>query len=243
MKAVLLAAGFGTRLRPLTDRLPKCIVPIHGQPLLGIWIDMLVASGFEEILINTHYLPEMVRAYAQAHPSRHRLVLFHEPVLLGTAGTLRALAHQLGEEPFLCAHADNLARFDPVRFRQRHAERGKDVDITLLTFDTDQASACGVVEEDDLGVVTAFHEKAANPPCRRANGAIYIMEPRVIEFILGFSGAPLDLSTQVLPHFIGRMQTWYDPNTYLRDIGTPESLRFAQAEWSTRRSEAPETFP
>lgn len=241
MKAVLLAAGFGMRLRPLTDHVPKCMVRVGGQPLLGIWIGMLLAGGFEKILINTHYLPDVVRAYVQDHPGRRHLALFHEPILLGTAGTLRSLAGSIGDEPFLCAHADNLAHIDLHRFRECHVQRGNDVEITMLTFDTDQPWACGVVEENHLGVVTAFHEKAANPPGRRANGAVYIMEPTVIDFIRSLSGDSADLSTQVLPHFVGRMQAWYDPDTYLRDIGTPDSLRIALAEWSERRSCLPET--
>ncbi|MFN0313417.1 MAG: nucleotidyltransferase family protein [Burkholderiales bacterium] len=232
MKAVLLAAGFGTRLRPLTDRLPKCMVPIGGRPLLGIWIDMLLEDGCEKILINTHYLPEVVRDFVQNHSNRGQLELFHEPKLLGTAGTLLALASAIGNESFLCAHADNLARIDLPQFRKRHRQRAKEVEITMLAFDTDNPSACGVVEENALGVVTAFHEKSAHPPSRRANGAVYIMEPSVIGFIRGISGDSADLSTQVLPHYCGRMQTWYDPDTYLRDIGTPESLRLARQEWS-----------
>ena len=90
MKAILLAGGYGTRLRPLTLDVPKCLVPIKGRPLLDYWIELLVGNGFDVIIVNTHWLPDQVREYVKASKWRDRISLVHEPVLLGTGGTIRS---------------------------------------------------------------------------------------------------------------------------------------------------------
>lgn len=232
MKAVLLAAGLGTRLRPLTDRIPKCLVPIGGRPLLDLWIEQLLDAGITRILINTHYLADQVVAHLAAHPSRGCIEVFHEDILLGTAGTLERMAGALGEGPFLCIHADNLARVDLPALMRAHTQRPAPARITMLTFDTCNPSSCGIVEQDANGLVRAFHEKVAHPPGRRANGAIYVMEPEVLDFIRTLPAPIKDISTQVLPAYLGRMQAWFDARTFLIDIGTPEALQQAELAWA-----------
>ncbi len=231
MIALLLAAGMGTRLRPLTEHTPKCMVQIGGKPLLAHWLDSLAPANPQRILINTHYLPEAVRAFVARHPTRDRIGLHHEPALLGTAGTLRVLAHELRGQSLLVAHADNLAAFDLSAFYRRHQTRPAGVHITMLTFDSDTPRSCGIVEETAHGIVSGFHEKVSNPPGRRANGAIYFFAPAVLDFVLA-TETVADISRDLLPHFIHRTQTWFDPNTYLRDIGTPEALHAAEQEWT-----------
>ena len=90
MRAMLLAAGYGTRLRPLTNSIPKCLVPINGKPLLQIWLERLTAADIGPFVINTHHLAEQVRAFIAASPYRNEVTLVHEPELCGTAGTLIA---------------------------------------------------------------------------------------------------------------------------------------------------------
>lgn len=231
MKALLLAAGLGTRLRPITDTVPKCLVPIHGKPLLSYWLEMLFGAGIENILINTHYLAKTVDAFIESHPLRKKIRLIHEEVLLGTAGTLLKNRHQLENEPFILAHADNLTRFDVRAFIEAHRHRQKGVEITMMTFETDMPQSCGIVECDSNNVVVGFHEKIANPPSNQANAAVYIIEPSVIEFLESLNKNIIDFSTEVLPHYISRMQIF--PNVeYHRDIGTPESLRLAELEFN-----------
>lgn len=235
MKALLLAAGIGSRLRPLTEGVPKCLVPINGTPLLAYWLRLLDAAGVDEIVINTHHLAERVGDFVDASPWRNRITLFHEPELLGTAGTLRALAPRFRDDTLVLAHADNLVDFDWPAFVRRHAERPPAVVLTLMSFETDQPQACGILEEDAAGIVTAFHEKVPNPPGRRANGAVYLIEPEFVRYVETLPADARDLSIDVLPHFVGRMQTWFDPNAYLRDIGTLASLARAEAEFAARR--------
>src|SRR4030095_2146232 len=89
MKAFLLAAGLGTRLRPITDSTPKCLLRIGGSPLLDIWLAALARSGVDEVLLNTHHLAHLVRAHVAARTDRPVVHLVEEPELLGSAGTLR----------------------------------------------------------------------------------------------------------------------------------------------------------
>ena len=230
MRALLLAAGFGTRLRPLTDTIPKCLVTIHGKPLLECWLDLLLPRGIERVLVNTHYLPDAVQNFVTQSPWRDRITLVHEDVILGTGGTVLRNERFFGKAPFIVAHADNLSRFDVNAFVARHASRPPGVAITMMTFETDAPQTCGIIEQDSRGVVVAFHEKVANPPGRLANGAVYIFEPAVVDFLRDLGKQIIDLSTEVIPHFLGRIWTFQN-TVYHRDIGTLESLAKAEAEF------------
>lgn len=235
MRALLLSAGLGTRLRPLTDRVPKCLVPIHGRPLLEYWLDLLLPAGIERVLVNTHYLPDKVRRFAAQSLWRARVDLVHEPLLLGTGGTVLANRAYFGSEPFLVAHADNLTRFDVKAFVASHASRPAGAQITMMTFDTDAPQSCGIVELDRRGLVVAFHEKVARPPGTRANAAVYIFEPTVVDFLASLEKSVVDISTEVLPKFMGRIATYHNSD-YHRDIGTMASLAAAEREYRPQPS-------
>lgn len=230
MKALLLAAGLGTRLRPITDNIPKCLVPIHGKPLLEYWLDMLLPGGIERVLINTHYLPHAVRTFVAGSRWCDSIEMAHEDILLGTGGTVLKNRDFLADGPFMVVHADNLTRFDVKAFICAHVSRPVGVDITMMTFDSDMPQSCGIVELDERGVVIRFHEKVANPPSNHANAAVYIFEPSVIDFLASLGKEVIDISTEVLPKYLGRMQTFHNSD-YHRDIGTPESLALAEREF------------
>lgn len=230
MRALLLAAGFGTRLRPITDHVPKCLVPVHGKPLLGYWLDLLLNNGVERILVNTHYLPDVVRQFVADSPWRDSIDLAHEDILLGTGGTVLANREFFSDGPFIVAHADNLTRFDASAFINAHHNRPPGVEITMMTFDTDAPHTCGIIEQDARGIVQRFHEKSASPPGKRANAAVYIFDPSVLDFLGSLIKKEIDLSLEVLPHYLGRMQCFHNSD-YHRDIGNTESLRLAQLEF------------
>ncbi len=234
MKALLLAAGLGTRLRPLTDTVPKCLVPIHGVPLLDYWFRLAFAGGIERCLLNTHWLAGKVEAHVAASPWRDRVDLVYEPELLGTGGTLLANRAWFGGGPVLVAHADNLTDFDVAAFRAAHAARPRGCAMTMLAFRTDAPSTCGILELDAAGIVRQFHEKIENPPGNLANGAVYILEPEVLDAIAAVAAATaspfVDLSTEIIPAFLGRILAW-ETNGYHRDIGSPESLARAHEEF------------
>jgi len=228
--ALLLAAGLGTRLRPLTDVLPKCLVPIRGRPLLEYWLQALVTADIAPIVVNTHYHAELVEAYIAACPWSDRIVVSPERELLGTGGTLIANATRFSAGPVLVAHADNLSAFEPSAFLAAHAGRPAEAALTMMTFTTDVPESCGIVTTDARGLVDGFYEKVADPPGHHANGAVYIVEPEVVEFVRSFGRDTVDLSTEVLPHFVGRMATWHNA-TYHRDIGNLDAWRRAQREF------------
>ncbi len=230
MRALLLAAGLGTRLRPLTDSVPKCLVEIDGRPLLDHWIELLAGGGIVDILVNLHYLADTVRAHIESRRYPARVTSVYEESLLGTGGTLLRNRAFFGKEPGMLVHADNLSSFDPRAFVDRFLSRDSGIEITMMTFRTDAPESCGIVELDGRGVVRAFHEKASEPPGDLANAAVYIVSPVVIDFMAGLGREVIDFSTEVLPRFLGRINTFHN-GTYHRDVGTMESLLAARREY------------
>jgi len=228
LRALLLAAGLGTRLRPLTLHTPKCLVPVAGEPLLGRWLRQLEAAGCEAVLINTHHLADQVEAFLQQRPVGPMAVhTIHEPELLGTAGTLLASQAFFEGATGLLIHADNAMAGDLQGLLAAHADRPAHCLLSMLTFRTDQPRSCGIVATDSLGVVTAFHEKVADPPGTCANGALYAFDPEFVEVLARMQPAPSDFSTEVIPTLLGRIQTWHTEQPYL-DIGTAAALANAQ---------------
>jgi mannose-1-phosphate guanylyltransferase len=230
MRALLLAAGLGTRLRPLTDHTPKCLVDVRGRPLLDYWFDQLFDAGAERVLVNTHHLAEKVKAHVASSRFRDRVDLVHEDVLLGTGGTMLAARDWAGERALFVAHADNLSSF-PIRdFLEAHVRRPSGVLVSMLAFRSDDPRSCGILELDENGLVLAFHEKVADPPGNLANAAVYMVEPEVMELMAGFGQETIDFSTQVIPLLMRRIQA-LDIARYHRDIGTLGSLARAQVDF------------
>lgn len=222
MRALLLAAGLGSRLRPLTNYLPKCLVPIRGRPLLDYWLENLLDHGVEEVVINTHHMAPIVRQYLSKSTWLPHIKIVHEETLLGTGGTILRNRDLFKDEAFLVAHADNLTIFDMNDFASHHAARPTEAEMTMMIFETPDPQSCGIVELDYQFVVQAFHEKVVNPPSYLANGAVYIFEPSVVDWMAGLGKTQVDISTEVIPHFLGQIFT-YRNMLYHRDIGTMES--------------------
>jgi mannose-1-phosphate guanylyltransferase len=230
MKALLLSAGLGTRLRPLTNHTPKCLVPIQGKALLDIWLDQLNAVGVTNYLINTHHLSEIVTNHVNNCSYRERISLAHESCLLGTAGTLAANIDFF--KPHLkdswLIHADNYCLANLAEFKLAHENRPKGCLMTMLTFRTNNPQSCGIVEVNEDGIVIGFHEKIENPPGNQANGAIYLLAP---EFFQKFSKEFMtmtDFSEQVIGACLGQIFAFETPSLLL-DIGTPETYALVKA--------------
>jgi len=226
MRALLLAAGLGTRLRPLTLTLPKCLMPVRGQALLGIWLERLQRAGIGPFLINTHYLSGLVEAFVESSPYRDNVTLVHEPELIGTAGTLlRNLGYFHGEDAMLI-HADNYCLADLPAFVRAHDNRPAECVMTMMTFRAAKPELCGIVERDDRGVVTAFHEKIEHPPGDIANGGVYILSSELLTQLDADFRHATDFSTQVIPRLVGRIHSYHTSDIFI-DIGTPESYAAA----------------
>ncbi len=228
VRALLLSAGLGTRLRPRTIKEPKCLVPIAGEPLLARWLKALNDFGCQNSLVNTHYLAEQVHAFLENWSSSTMHVDYvYEKNLLGTAGTLLANKKFFESSTGFLIHADNATNFDLQSFFKAHQLRNKDCLLTMLTFSTDTPSSCGIVQTDSNGVVNAFYEKVMNPPGNCANGAVYLFDPPFLDWLEKLTPLPSDFSKDVLPKLLGRIQTWHTTSTFM-DIGTPENLEKAQ---------------
>ena len=203
-------------------------MPINGKPLLEYWLNSARQLGSKNVLVNTHYLADTVKLFLDRPVFKRWVREVHEPELKGTAGTLRANARALRDETVLLVHADNFCQCDFSDFLMFHqTSRPEHCPITMLTFLTQTPSTCGIVEIDGDGVVIGFHEKLQDPPGNLANGAVYLLEPEVLQWICERPEIT-DFSTQVLPHFIGRIATWHNEGTHI-DIGSIEALREAQA--------------
>ena len=226
-KALLLAAGLGTRLKPLTDIWPKCLMPVRNRPLLEYWLNILQKSGIDNVLVNTHYLSKYVDSFLKQPQFMGWVNSTYEGDLLGTAGTIRKNSDFCKDSTILLAHADNWTCCNFSDFLDyHHNQRPKDTVITMMTFTCLDPKSCGIVELDNNGVVVDFHEKVENPPGYLANAAVYILEPEIVEWIKNNPGVS-DFSTEVVPKFIGRIATWENKEIH-RDIGTIDSLRKAQ---------------
>jgi mannose-1-phosphate guanylyltransferase len=226
MKAFLLAAGVGSRLRPITDTIPKCMLAIGGQPLLDLWLDAFDRAGIDEVLVNLHHLPDVVRGHLDARVGPPAVRTFFEPELLGSAGTFAAnRAWVDGEEMFLACNADNLTDFDLRSLIQTHREHG--AVATLTVFHSERPSIGGVVELDDDGTVTGFTEKPSHPVSDLVNAGMYAFHPDVLEEI---DGAPRDIGYHLLPALVGRAKAML-VNGYFRDVGTFDTYERALREW------------
>lgn len=156
--------------------------------------------------------------------------MVYEPLLLGTSGTVLRNRNYFSDQLFMLVHADNFTRFDLRKFIDAHKNRANGTEITMMTFKTDAPKSCGIVELDSMGVVQQLHEKVENPPGDLANAAVYIFEPTVVDFLASLGRDVIDISTEVLPEYLGRIQTFLNDD-YHRDIGTPESLALAELEY------------
>ncbi|SDT85492.1 nucleotidyltransferase family protein [Desulfobacula phenolica] len=230
MRALLLSAGFGTRLRPLTESVPKCLIPINGKPLMEYWLDMLCREKNIPVMVNLHYLSKQVEDYIAISPYKQFVTTVFEEYLLGTGGTLLRNRNFFGKESVFMAHGDNLSLFDLTAFVRAHYERPGHCEMTMMTFETDTPQSCGIVELDTDNVVCAFHEKVDNPPGNLANGAVYILEPSVLDFLDSLGKEVIDFSTEVLPYYVGRINAFHN-GRYHRDIGTMDSYRKAQNDF------------
>jgi mannose-1-phosphate guanylyltransferase len=230
VKAFLLAAGVGSRLRPITDVTPKCMLDVGGRPLLDTWLDAFGRAGIDEVLVNLHHLPDVVRRHLAAHEGPPAVRTVYEPELLGSAGTLAANRKWVdGEEFFLACNADNLTDFDLGSLIKAHREHG--AIATLTVFHSPNPSAGGVVELDAAGRVTGFAEKPSQPSSDLVNAGMYAFHPSLVDEVTG--APPRDIGYDLLPRLVGRARAVLVEG-YFRDIGTPEAYRLAREEWPVR---------
>jgi len=230
MKAFLLAAGFGSRLRPITDVIPKCMLAVGDRPLLDLWLDAFDRAGIDEVLVNLHHLPDVVHRHIAGRDGPPAVRTFFEPELLGSAGTLLAKRQWVASEDlFLACYADNLTDFDLRSLIDTHREHSPVA--TLTVFHSPNPSAGGVVEVDAVGRVVGFVEKPSEPVSDLVNAGMYAFHPSVLDEIDGTP--PKDIGYDLLPRLVGRARA-LPVDGYFRDIGTVDAYRRAREEWPAR---------
>lgn len=229
MKAVLLAAGLGTRLAPLTDSIPKVLAPLGGRPLLEHQLAYLAREGVTEVGVNIHHHADRVLEFLERDRLPVAVHVSQEPELLGTAGALHALRpFGLLDEPFLVLYGDVVTDASLAALRKRHD--AVDGIATLAYYRDHAAEGKGVLSLAADGRVEAFVEKPAiptGPAC--VNAGLYLLDPRILHYVPhGFADFGLDVFPAALA--AGEAIFGHELDGYLRDVGSPESLRAAEEE-------------
>jgi NDP-sugar pyrophosphorylase family protein len=235
MRALLLAAGEGTRLRPLTLQRPQPMLPLGGRPILEYLVDLLRCHGVEEIAINVHYKPyAIVDHFGDGARFGVSITYSPEAHLLGSAGAAKQL-EWFFTEPFLVLYGDVLTDIDLTALTEQHLRHGGLG--TLALYEVEDPTRCGVVKLDQHQRITQFVEKPATDsiPSNLANAGIYVLEPAILDYVARASVA--DFGRDVFPAALAQDQALYGshPPGYILDIGSPERYRQAEADLLTGR--------
>ncbi len=217
---MVLAAGLGTRLRPLTYEINKPMVPVLDRPVMAHIVDLLDRQGFDETIANLHYFPDSIRDYFG-----ERLTYRTEPQLLGTAGGVRGCAEFFGDEAFLVISGDALTDIDLRAFAARHREAGGVA--TLAVKKVSDTREYGVVLHDRAGRITGFQEKPEPEEALSdlGNCGIYIFEPRIFDY---FPDRPfVDWAQDVFPALLAHDVPFHihEVRDYWNDVGSLAELR------------------
>jgi mannose-1-phosphate guanylyltransferase len=227
VKGFLLAAGNGTRLRPLTNNIPKCLVPIHDTPLLGIWLQWCARYGVDQVLINTHSHNERVSEFLAAYRGPVQITMTNEHELLGSAGTLHInRAYIAGEQEFVVLYADVLTNCRLDKMLDFHRRRL--AAVTVGTYRVPNPTQCGIIITDESGLVVEFTEKPQLPKSDTAFSGLLIGGPALLERIPAM--VPADIGFDVLPNLVGEMYA-FPIADFVLDIGTIEKYEQALREW------------
>lgn len=232
MKAMLLAAGFGTRLRPITDHLPKCMVPVAGKPVLQWNIEFLRSQGIVDLVINLHRHPQAVVDYFQDGASLGvRLHYSYEPELMGTAGAVWAARRFFLQDRFIVLYADNLINCNLKALIEVHLNNNSA--LTMALFWRQEVSASGVVQLNDQGKIVAFKEKPGKDEVfsHWVNAGLFLCEAGLLLQHIP-PGRPSDFGHDVLPALLRAGESLYGytmgPAETLHWIDTPQDLAFTE---------------
>ncbi len=243
MKAMILAGGLSTRLYPLTKQVPKPLVPVAGKPNAVHLIHYLHAYGFDEIIINVHYLADAITStLGNGSQFGVRLEYSHEPELLGSAGGVKQVQRFFGDEQFVVVGCDDLTDLPLDRLLQMHNEKKAIATIGLV--ERERVDQYGVVVLDEENRITGFQEKPA-PGTERSklvNTGIYAFSPEIFAHIP--SAEFYDFGKQVFPELQTQSLPFYGfdaRDAYWCDIGTPDEYWRASSDLVNGRFKIPDT--
>lgn len=232
---MILAAGEGQRLRPLTLRVPKPMVPVGGRPVLEHLVALLNQHGIQEIAITLHHCPEVIVDYfGDGKKFGVDITYSHEVELLGSAGAARALDTFL-TETFVILYGDVLTNIDISALVARHRQTG--ATATMALYEVSEPSRCGIAELDPSGRIIRFIEKPAPGMIEGnlANSGILVLEPSVIREIP--AGEKYDLGSHLIPKLLdqGARLFGLQLDAYILDIGSVDRLEQAEDDFRTGR--------
>jgi mannose-1-phosphate guanylyltransferase len=220
MKAVLLVGGEGTRLRPLTETIPKPLIPLVDRPFLRHVFDHLARHGVGEVLLSSSYLEEVFAEFLSRSEGGPAVTWVPEPVPLGTGGAVANAARGL-DESFLVLNGDILTDLDLSALLTRHRATGAAATITLSRVE--DARPYGLVTLDDDGRVVEFREKPAEAMPGLVNAGTYVLEPEAVHGVT--RDRPVSIEREVFPALIaaGAVVKAFVSDHYWIDLGTPDS--------------------
>jgi NDP-sugar pyrophosphorylase family protein len=240
MKAMILAAGLGTRLRPLTENLPKPLLPLEGRPLIEHTLLLLRRYGFTDVIINLHYQGEKImRALGDGSRWGMTIRYSEEPEILGTAGGIKKVEPLLFEEPFLVINSDILVEIHLDRLIELH--RRENAAATLVLREDPEVDRWGAVGIDSHNCIRQFLGRpdwTGEALSKRMFAGIHMMDPRVLSYIpgQGFSTI-IDVYLEMIRK--GERLVGQTIKEYWIDIGTPERYRQAQEDLKHRGNAFP----
>lgn len=240
MKAVILAAGKGTRMQPLTSGLPKPMLPIAGRPALEYTIGWLKLHGIRDIVINLYHCPEaVIQHFGDGSSFGVSIKYSVEDRILGTAGGTKRLAN-LFHGPFVVIYGDVLTDLDLSELVQFHSTQASMFHLTMSLYQVPDPERCGVAVLDAKGRVTSFVEKPKRSECPSdlASAGVLVLDPEILRYVP--EEIFFDYGHDVFPALLSEdvpIYGWLLPKAaYLVDFGTPENYKRAQAEWPTPSS-------
>ena len=230
MKAVVLAGGEGTRLKPLTYKRPKPLMPVAGRPCIEYVIRSLVASGFQEIIATTAYLSDtLIKSIGDGVDYNASILYSFESKPAGTAGAVRRVAAFI-DDTFVVASGDILADVDLRSLYDFHKRKGGVVTIALT--EVEDPSQYGIVGLDAKGRIQKFKEKPAPEEAfsKLVNAGIYVCEPEILDFIP--ADEKFDFSKELFPKLLSKGLALYGQRLegVWVDIGRPHDLWRASME-------------
>jgi aminoglycoside/choline kinase family phosphotransferase len=236
MKALILAAGFGTRLAPHTRTRHKALFPVAGIPVLGRMITNLIRAGCTGIAVNTHHLPHQIASYLAEHDFGLPITLSREPEILGTGGAIRRLEHYWDDHPFMVVNADIVTDIDLADVYQHHCLNG--AGVTLVMHDHPPFNQVWVDEQNRIAGFERFSDPA--PPSHHRKMAftgIHVMDAGILHRIpgSGFSDI-IHVYRQMLAEGLP-IHAHVVRNHYWQDMGSPDRYRDAVVD-----AMAPEVF-
>lgn len=226
MNALILCAGMGSRLMPITRNNPKPLVRIGGKPLLEYWINSLKKCNIDKIYINTFFQSKKIENFLKKK-NYSQVSLIFEKKLKGTAGTLLENFSLFENDDLILIHGDNFTTYDLNKLVNFHKFRKNNSEISLIAFKTDNSRDCGMLEMNSEKIVIKYEEKPSSTNLKLANGAVYILSKKSLKNIKENFYDSKDFSKEIIPKFVGSMQAQLIEDFFI-DIGNRKNLYLAR---------------